>query len=172
MSVSDAAWGVAMGLIATTTGTPPPVVSPMDISKWDLSAWIAVAGVITSAVLAYTTFRKGKSDEVSAAADVKVKLDAMIDARVERNLTAAWSKIDELEGKVKDLEGVREENAQIKDIVRRHFVKLIDWDSRGHRGPMPLPDVADVELLGLDHPISDTLTKQQRDDAVSSESYG
>lgn len=176
--IGDVGMVVAIGVYSVATGTPP--VTPMDLTKWDLGNWIAVIGVITSAVLAYTTFRKGKSDEVTAATDVKVKLDQLIDARVERNLTAAWAEIDklkqdrdELRNKVDDLAGVREENAQIKDIVRRHFVRLIDWDSRGHPGPMPLPDIADVEMLGLEHPISDTLTRQQRDAAVAAnESYG
>lgn len=165
MNIQDTISAFALGLYTVATGGTPP--SPMDVTQWDVKTWIAVAGVVTSGVMTYLAFRKGKSDEVTASTDVKVKLDQLIDARVERNLKSAWDEIDQLKEQVKALQGAHEENTQIKDIVKRHFVRLLDWDSRGRRGNMPLPDIADVELLGLEHPIMDTLTRQQRDDLVS-----
>lgn len=156
MNINDVS-SAALGALIAAAGDPQP-------SQWsDVKTWLAIAGAATSAFLAWLAFRKDKHTEVSGQMDVKLKLDQLIDERVERQLTSAWKEIDHLKSQVKELLPVREENTQMKGVIRRHFESLISWERRGRPGAMPLPDATDVALLGLEHPIEDTLSREDRD---------
>jgi hypothetical protein len=149
---------------ATAATTPPTLtndnpVTPFDLSTWGFPQWVAVVGILTTAITLYVQFRKNRGDEVNGRMNIKVTLDKMIDDRVERQLTSAWSKIDELEERVGGLEGdlekERQEKQRIKTVVKRFISNLLHWDQGGRQGEMPMPSEEDLALLDIE-PWSDT----------------
>jgi hypothetical protein len=156
-------------LASAATSTPPPTLTTdtevivYDPSTWGFPQWTAAVGIIVTLGTLYVQFRKTRGDELTGRTNIKVSLDKMIDERVERQLTSAWTEIDNLKKDVGELKGSlereREEKARIKTIVKRFLSALLHWDQGGRSGEMPMPSEEDLALLDFE-PWSDTAQKR------------
>lgn len=164
---------LAVDFVMRAAGDDPNPFSALNPSTWDITHFIAVGGFLVSALTAISLFRKDRKAEQAGAVDAKMRLDKMIDERMQANLTSAWDEIDELKKdrdelkrQVAQLRGAEEQNGQIKDVVKKFFTRLVHWNAGGRQGEMPMPDPVDVGLLGLEHPIEDTLTTASRNELL------
>lgn len=112
-----------------------------------------IVGGIVAVYGSYVLFVKDRAANKTKAVELNDSIEARIDARIKSELENAYSRIDKLEKKVKDLTEeeriTRSQNSQIKDTVKRWFRNLTAWDTDGREGPMPIPNEDDLELLEI-----------------------
>lgn len=104
-------------------------------------AILMAAGSLLGVWLTYRAASK-KSDS-----DYRTALDRRIDERMNTQMAKAWTRIDELEAKVRALEGG---TILIRTAVRGWFARLIKWDRGGRHGKLPVPTSEDMKILGIE----------------------
>lgn len=122
-----------------------------------------MVGLIGGVVTLIKTFGTNNND----ANRIQQALDQQIDEKIAAQLKAAWTRIEELEKQIADLQDsetkTKRENTQIKVAVKRFFRDLVDWNRNGRKGAMPLPSQNDLDLLELD-PNEPSISRAELDE--------
>lgn len=142
-----------------------------------IAGLIAVGGSIAVAIISgrnnrrvnEATAKKVESDAELAKFDSQLELQKFIttqvDKQVEKAVAAALIEpnriITELkEGIVEDkkrlsdmatlVEAMTTNVANIKQVVRSYMLRLLDWQAKGLKGPMPMPIAEEVSTLEIE----------------------
>lgn len=140
-----------------------------------IASVVLLLGALGSLIAAFTTFRKGKSEAVAAAAaleaareDRKSETSKLIDEKIASELERLYAQVEdqgrtiekqgetirELGDKLERVERAESEgrraNGAIKRAVQRWWDRIRSWDHAGRPGTIPIPSDEDARLLELE----------------------
>lgn len=136
---------------------------------------VLLVAALISLVAAFTTFRKGKTEAVNAAAaleaareDRKSETSKLIDEKIASELDRLYAQVED-QGRTIEKQGVtirelgdklerveqaeldgRRANGAIKRAVQRWWDRIRSWDHAGRPGTIPIPSDEDARLLELE----------------------